>query len=98
MSNIRIVLMVIISAFILCSCSNYESNKVQVQKERIEILEQAKNSSDPAVLKQAELVRMDIDKDYESMKNEQETKDLVYIIACGLILIIIFTVKIFIGY
>ena len=32
------------------------------------------------------------------MKNEQETKDLVYIIACGLILIIIFTVKIFIGY
>lgn len=36
----------------------------QVQKERVEILERAKNSSDPEILKQAELVRRDISQEY----------------------------------
>ena len=42
--------------------NDYDTAKTQ--RERIEILEMAKNSSDPAVLKQAELVRRDIERDY----------------------------------
>ena len=36
----------------------------ETQRERIEILKLAENSSDPAILKQAEVVRIDIERDY----------------------------------
>lgn len=45
----------------------------QVQKERVEILERAKNSSDPEILKQAELVRRDISQEYNNgMENPNQ--------------------------
>ena len=50
-----------------------EHGTVKTQRERIEILEMAKNSSDPAVLKQAELVRRDIEQDYAQNIEKQTT-------------------------
>lgn len=50
---------------------NYATTKVQ--KERVEILERAKTSSDPEILKQAELVRRDISREYNnSMANPNQ--------------------------
>lgn len=42
-------------------------NIVKTQRERVEILERAKYSSDPAVLKQAELIRNDIEGEYHDL-------------------------------
>ena len=50
-----------------------EHDTVKTQRERIEILEMAKSSSDPAVLKQAELVRRDIEQDYAQNMEKQTT-------------------------
>ena len=47
----------------------------QVQKERVEILERAKNSSDPEILKQAELVRRDISQEYNDGMVKQNTSE-----------------------
>lgn len=45
---------------------------VKLQKERVLLLEQAKTSTDPAVRKQAEIIRTDISRDYQSYKKGDE--------------------------
>ena len=63
----RICLILSITAIIISSIALFSParslNIAKTQRERIEILERAKYSSDPAVLKQAELVRNDIEGD-----------------------------------
>lgn len=77
-----IVALVILTITWFPKGNDYDAAKTQ--RERIEILEMAKNSSDPAVLKQAELVRRDIERDYTrstetqtaATKSESETSKL----------------------
>lgn len=52
-----------------------DSATTRVQKERVEILERAKNSSDPKILKQAELVRSDISQEYNDSIVKQNTSE-----------------------
>lgn len=53
------------------------------------VLEQAKNSSDPAVLKQAELVRMDIEQEYrEKKQDEWIRRNAIYLLVAGLLVLI----------
>ena len=47
---------------------------VKLQKERVLLLEQAKTSTDPAVRKQAEIIRSDIERDYQSYKKGVEVE------------------------
>lgn len=49
----------------------------KLQKERVLLLEQAKTSTDPAVWKQAEIIRSDIKRDYQSYKKEKELEEKV---------------------
>lgn len=48
---------------------------VKLQKERVLLLEQAKTSTDPAVLKQSEIIRADIERDYQSYKKRGEFEE-----------------------
>lgn len=53
------------------------------------VLEQAKNSSDPAVLKQAELVRMDIEQEYREKKQDEWIRgNAIYLLVAGLLVLI----------
>lgn len=63
-SILYLIVVVILGIAWFSPVSDYDIAKTQ--RERIEILERAKNSSDPAILKQAELVRNDIERDYNS--------------------------------
>lgn len=67
----RIFLTLSITAIVISSIALFSParslNIAKTQRERIEILERAKYSSDPAVLKQAELVRNDIEGDYHDL-------------------------------
>ncbi len=53
------------------------SDRIKEQKERIERCEQTKNSSDPVIREQAEIIKMDIEKEYQKCKsdNEVDTKN-----------------------
>ncbi len=53
------------------------SDGIKEQRERIELWEQTKNSSDPVIRKQAEIIKMDIEKEYQKRKsdNEVDTKN-----------------------
>lgn len=52
-------------------------------------MEQAKNSSDPAVLKQAELVRMDIEQEYREKKQDEWIRgNAIYLLVAGLLVLI----------
>ena len=44
------------------------SDRIKEQKERIERCEQTKNSSDPVIREQAEIIKMDIEKEYQKCK------------------------------
>ena len=75
----------------------------QVQKERVEILERAKNSSDPEILKQAELVRHDISQEYNKDRanpnqgmSESELSELWLQIRVFLLIVLIIAFTIFI--
>lgn len=70
-STLYIIAIVILSIAWFAPVSDYDIAKTQ--RERIEILERAKNSSDPAILKQAELVRNDIERDYNNNISRQIT-------------------------
>ncbi|WP_455021826.1 hypothetical protein [Neisseria elongata] len=61
-STLSIIAIVILSITWFSPVSDYDIAKTQ--RERIEILKLAENSSDPAILKQAEVVRIDIERDY----------------------------------
>lgn len=54
---------------------NKNADPVKAQKERVLLLEQAKTSTAPAVLKQAEIIRADIERDYQSYKKGEEFKE-----------------------
>lgn len=56
---------------------NKNVDPVKLQKERVLLLEQAKTSTDPAVLKQAEIIRADIERDYQSYKKGEELEEKV---------------------
>ena len=64
-SILSLIVAVILGIAWLSPIRNYDITRTQ--RERIEILELAKNSSDPAILKQAELVRIDIERDYNNI-------------------------------
>ena len=70
-SILSIIAIVILSIAWFSPVRDYDIAKTQ--RERIEILERAKNSSDPAILKQAELVRNDIERDYNNNISRQIT-------------------------
>lgn len=72
-STLYIILIVILSIAWFASVNNYDI--VRTQRERIEILERTNNSSDPVILKQAELVRNDIERDYNNVSRQITTKE-----------------------
>lgn len=69
--------LVIFSLFIISSNKHLET-PMKIQQERISILEKAKNSTDPAILKQAEMVRIDIEKEYRDYKESEVAKKELY--------------------
>ena len=72
-----------------CSPYSYDSSGTKVYQERLTVLEQAKNSSDPAVLKQAELVRMDIEQEYREKKQDEWIRgNAIYLLVAGILVLI----------
>jgi len=72
-SILSLIVAVILGIAWLSPIRNYDITRTQ--RERIEILELAKNSSDPAILKQAELVRIDIERDYNNILKKDVTNE-----------------------
>jgi hypothetical protein len=72
-SILSLIVAVILGIAWLSPIRNYDITRTQ--RERIEILELAKNSSDPAILKQAELVRIDIERDYNNILKQDVTNE-----------------------
>lgn len=72
-SILSLIVVVILGIAWLSPIRNYDITRTQ--RERIEILELAKNSSDPAILKQAELVRIDIERDYNNILKQDVTNE-----------------------
>ena len=62
--GLLVVVLIALGIIWFTPLGDYATTKVQ--KERVEILERAKNSSDPEILKQAELVRRDISQEYNN--------------------------------
>lgn len=88
---IRYKLLFVIFCLFCTACSpySYDSSKSKVYQERMTVLEQAKNSSDPAVLKQAELVRMDIEQEYREKKQDEWIRgNAIYLLVAGLLVLI----------
>lgn len=69
-SILSLIVMAILGIAWLSPVRSYNATKTQ--RERIEILKLAKNASDPAILKQAEIVRIDIERDYNHTSKESE--------------------------
>lgn len=68
--------LVIFSLFIISN--KHLETPMKIQQERISILEKAQNSTDPAILKQAEMVRIDIEKEYRDYKESEVAKKELY--------------------
>lgn len=67
----------VLFVFVSMIGENKNVDPVKLQKERVLLLEQAKTSTDPAVRKQAEIIRSDINRDYQSYKKEKELEEKV---------------------
>jgi hypothetical protein len=67
----------VLFVFVSIIGENKNVDPVKLQKERVLLLEQAKTSTDPAVRKQAEIIRSDINRDYQSYKKEKELEEKV---------------------
>lgn len=65
----------VLLTFVFVVGENKNADPVKAQKERVLLLELAKTSTDPAVLKQAEIIRADIERDYQSYKKGGEFEE-----------------------
>ena len=69
------VIGLIIVMLVLCSCEKTPEEKAQdrniVARERIELLQKAASSTDPFILKQAEMIQQDIENDRTARENEK---------------------------
>ncbi|MDO4641689.1 MAG: hypothetical protein Q4A84_08350 [Neisseria sp.] len=69
------LILIISLAGTVCACSNEEEKQLarqQIARERITILEQAKNSTDPYIQQQAKLVREQIQAEEEKQRADKE--------------------------
>lgn len=91
MRIIRYKLLLVMFCLFCTACSpySYDSSRSKVYQERMTVLEQAKNSSDPAVLKQAELVRMDIEQEYREKKQDEWIRgNAIYLLVAGFLVLV----------
>ena len=65
-SDCTLIIILIVLTAILFIPIGGGSDRIKEQRERIELWEQTKNSSDPVIREQAEIIKMDIEK---SIKN-----------------------------
>lgn len=65
----------IIVMLVACSCSKSPDEKAmdrnRVASERMELLQKAASSSDPIILKQAEMIKQDIENDRQEREKEK---------------------------
>ena len=66
-----IIVLIVLTAVLFISIGG-GSDGIKEQRERIELWEQTKNSSDPVIRKQAEIIKMDIEKEYQKRKSDNE--------------------------
>ena len=76
-SDCTLIIVLIVLTAVLFIPIGGGSDGIKEQRERIELWEQTKNSSDPVIRKQAEIIKMDIEKEYQKRKsdNEVDTKN-----------------------
>lgn len=76
-SDCTLIIVLIVLTAVLFIPIGGGSDGIKEQKERVELWEQTKNSSDPVIRKQAEIIKMDIEKEYQKRKsdNEVDTKN-----------------------
>ena len=76
-SDCTLIIVLIVLTAVLFIPIGGGSDGIKKQRERIELWEQTKNSSDPDIRKQAEIIKMDIEKEYQKRKsdNEVDTKN-----------------------
>ena len=76
-SDCTLIIVLIVLTTVLFIPIGGGSDGIKKQRERIELWEQTKNSSDPVIRKQAEIIKMDIEKEYQKRKsdNEVDTKN-----------------------
>lgn len=76
-SDCTLIIVLIVLTAVLFIPIGGGSDGIEEQRERIELWEQTKNSSDPVIRKQAEIIKMDIEKEYQKRKsdNEVDTKN-----------------------
>lgn len=76
-SDCTLIIVLIVLTAVLFIPIGGGSDGIKKQRERIELWEQTKNSSDPVIRKQAEIIKMDIEKEYQKRKsdNEVDTKN-----------------------
>lgn len=71
-SDCTLIIILIVLTAVLFITIGGDSNGIKEQRERIELWEQTKNSSDPVIQKQAEIIKMDIEKEYQKRKSGSE--------------------------
>lgn len=76
-SDCTLIIVLIVLTAVLFIPIGGGSDGIKKQRERIELWVQTKNSSDPVIRKQAEIIKMDIEKEYQKRKsdNEVDTKN-----------------------
>ena len=76
-SDCTLIIVLIVLTAVLFIPIGGGSDGIKKQRERIELWEQTKNSSDPVIRKQAEIIKMDIEKEYQKRKsdNKVDTKN-----------------------
>jgi hypothetical protein len=76
-SDCTLIIVLIVLTAVLFIPTGGGSDGIKEQRERIELWEQTKNSSDPVIRKQAEIIKMDTEKEYQKRKsdNEVDTKN-----------------------